>query len=93
MKTEHCLGCPLEDVKGFNCTDLERNYPEDAVMNVEKWSVEHLPKTRLQDLLEKYPNADKESVTYLACCRVLGYCKECPNLICEKCWNQPLEEE
>ena len=79
------------------CEAYIKEYPEEAVAIVEKWSQEHPRKTMLSDFLEKYPNAqlDKNG-TPCVCPDELGYCegRYCkPNeLDCVKCWNRPLEE-
>lgn len=75
---------------------------QEAINIVQKWSDEHQPKTLLEDLLEKYPNAKKRSVDGLPCfCpSLLGYknVKICtsPHFEygenCISCWNRLLEE-
>lgn len=59
-------------------------------------SKEHPQRTRLQDFLGKYPNAQMcESGLPSACCMSLGYCKSCDDqeIDCEACWNMPVEED
>lgn len=66
------------------------------ISDVEKWSKEHPKLTRLQDFLEKYPNAYIcESGLPSACCMSLGYCKSCddPENDCDDCWNMPVGED
>lgn len=70
--------------------------PKDVVKAVEKWSAAHPQKTRKDDFLEKYPNAQLKLTdgTPIICAEYLGYCK-CEYMqsskACAKCWNTPLE--
>ena len=88
-----CYGCPFYDEE--HCPTIIGEKAEEIVQYVESWSKAHPKKTRLQDFLEKYPNAPLEADgTPIACCETLGYCKDCclrPN--CVKCWNEALEEK
>lgn len=82
-------GCDLSAYRGYD-------YIKEYIADVEKWSKEHPQKTRLQDFMEKYPNAQIcESGLPSACCASLGYCKSCDPVgnNCEVCWNMPVEEE
>lgn len=69
----------------------------NAISVVEQWSKEHPRKTRLQDFLEKYPNAATfESGTPKVCASALGYCEHCMigydgDRDCDACWNEPVE--
>lgn len=87
-----CGNCPVEERCNFLCiiSDEER---QEIVGIVEKWSKDHPPKTRLQDFLEKYPNADmeKEGIPDV-CCAKLGYNCSCHKYSCIDCWNEALEE-
>lgn len=66
---------------------------EERVAFVEQWSKAHPQKNRLQDFLEKYPNAIiNKAGNPRACCEQLGYTQECYNGTCLECWNQPMEE-
>ena len=85
-----CLECPRA-IEEMSDEELEK-----FVNTVEQWSKEHPPKTRLQDFMEKYPNAQIcESGLPSACCKSLGYCKSCDPVgnNCEVCWNMPVEED
>lgn len=67
---------------------------KDTVSGVERWSEAHPQKTRLQDFLEKYPNASlQEDGMPKSCGALLGYCKNCEESKnnCKTCWNQPIE--
>lgn len=83
---------------GF-CEDvLTRICAEDvktAIEIVQKWSYEHPKKTYAQDFFEKFPDAPKDEAVKgkspLACRRVI-YGGECPDMGCDGCWNEPMEE-
>lgn len=94
-----CHNCPLyyrNNGRKQDCSVLEMLYPEEAIAAVKKWADEHPGKTRLQDFLEKYPNAprSKDGLPEV-CAKHLGYCKECYRgeryQDCEKCWNTFIE--
>ena len=83
--------------KGYNCESLLFEHPETAIEIVQKWSDEHPQKTRLEDLLEKFPNTPLREDGLLDFLPTrLGYCKDCRSCryfekICsEVCWNEPL---
>lgn len=99
-----CNLCPFggKNDKGITLCDFHVKYfrpemsPERIIGAVEKWSKEHPRKTRLQDFLEKYPNAplipDGMKLPK-ACAQNLGYCESCPvGVNCYSCWNEPVEE-
>lgn len=66
---------------------------EDRVAFVEQWVKEHPRKTRMQDFLEKFPNAPvTQNGEPEVCCKYIGYIKECLHVPCTVCWNQPLED-
>lgn len=55
-----CTDCPLgmkNNGTGIACSNLETNYPEKAIVIVQKWSDEHPQKTYLSEFLKNYPNA------------------------------------
>lgn len=58
-----CLGCLLStsnNKKGRHCKHFELNYPEEAVAIIEKWAAEHPVKTRQDEFLKMFPNAEME---------------------------------
>lgn len=75
-----------------------KDFPERAVDVIQKWSDEHPTKTRLDDLLEKYPGViiedDGYPIYYPA---TLGYCNNCD--LCKYsdgdtrkyCWHEPVD--
>lgn len=93
-----CSECEL-NLHGCNIMGLGTN-PCDAVKLVEQWSKGHPRKTRLQDFLEKYPNAilTQDNLKMpMVCARELGYCEHCtPCKYCKpdcySCWNEPVED-
>ena len=64
---------------------------DDLISRVEQWSKEHPRKTRLQDFLEKYPNAPmgEDRLPFLTP-RSLGYCGDILCYACEKAKDKPL---
>lgn len=94
-------GCPvfrLAREDSTSCDYYLRKHPEKAVKIVQKWSDEHPAKTRLDDLLEKYPKAQLDKITGCPTIRPakLGYCDGC--FSCSNtaqthhsCWHEPLD--
>lgn len=89
--------CPLSSenngIDAF-CDMFVRTCPKVAVEIVQKWSDEHPVKTRLEDLLEKYPNADIVDGRPLFYPARLGYCEYCDRCnvrgLAKECWNEPV---
>ncbi len=92
-------GCPVLDAcqkENVSCTTYMGQHPDIAIEIVQKWSDEHPVKTRLDDLLEKYPKFEVFSETgrpmYKP--RMFGYCDDCfacPNNKAEHCWHEPVD--
>ena len=88
-----CDGGPIE----WSLVDVG-----DAIEAVEKWSQEHPRKTRLQDFLEKYPNAplNGNGIPCLMPWNV-GYCGDTSCYACKEakskpsawCWDQEVEDD
>ena len=94
---ENCRGCPRETEPTCGITDLGPVGPEGIkklINDVDQWSKEHPQRTRLQDLLEKFPKVeiDKEGLPFFCCAR-LGYICTCAKSTCKDCWNMPVEED
>lgn len=104
-----CNLCPLNTENSMlrslhTCSFYLKNFPEQSIVIVEKWSKEHPSKTILQDFLEKYPKALVEDGAFPAVCPFqLGYetesekdknayCESTARDSCRMCWNRPLEE-
>lgn len=93
-----CGNCPLSgenNGKDCHCGDFSKTNPETAIKIVQTWSDEHPVKTRLDDLLEKYPNADIVDGTPLFYPAQFGYCKGCVRCnnrgLLKKCWDEPVD--
>jgi hypothetical protein len=71
-----------------------KDRPEEAVKIIQKWSDEHPIKTRLYDLLEKYPNIplgeDGEPDIYPNSLGYCGNCMKCIKFTERHCWDEPL---
>lgn len=95
-----CNHCPLSRFNNDEemlCTELELTHPEKAIEIVQKWSDEHLQKTYLTELLEKYPNAELDHGVPKVCLKKLGAVSGCAKtkkgdlyISCYSCWNQPI---
>lgn len=93
-----CLKCPMADMLcRIPVTDWGDSLFNTCVERVEQWSKEHPKRTRLQDFMEKYPNAPVDgNGTPQACCEHLGYCtKSCDllELTCKDCWDIPIGDD
>lgn len=98
---EHCNKCPLYG----KCSETDTQQDSDSdninelVRAVEEWSAEHPQKTRLMDLLEKFPKFSMGTDNLpMVLPRLFGYCDRGRCQGCEhqneeeSCWNLPLEE-
>lgn len=96
-----CDNCPLSSEnngKDCYCGDFSKTNPETAIEIVQKWSDENPVKTRLDDLLEKYPKykfygSDQCPSAHPA---IFGYCNTCTECINNKqtlrhCWHEPVD--
>lgn len=95
QKYEDCEKCGFGKVS-LDCDSFALENPYDAIEIVQKWSDEHPPKTFLDDVLEKFPKAKRETIITDLCPKTLGYEKgfRCDGTEdCEKCWNRPYLEE
>lgn len=61
-----CFECPRADEPNCNIEEMSDEELENFVNTVEQWSKEHPQRTRLQDLLEKFPKVeiDKEGLPF-----------------------------
>lgn len=64
-----CSKCGLDSLRNghdITCTELEHEYPEEAVAIVEQWAKEHPVRTYKSVFLEKFPDAkiEKNGVPY-----------------------------
>lgn len=96
---DNCYECPMNSSiigMGYSCRSVSIKAPYRAIGIVQKWSDEHPVKTRLEDLLDKYPNFKVFSETgrQMYKPRAFGYCGDCfacPNNKAEHCWNEPVD--
>lgn len=91
-------GCPVFGAcqkENVSCTTYMGQHPDIAVEIVQKWSDENPVKTRLDDLLEKYPNVEIVDGRPLFYPARLGYCKGCDRCnirgLAKECWNEPVD--
>ena len=98
-----CNDCPMYKHNNGElryCENLIKEFPDRAVEIVQKWSDEHQPKTRLDDILEKFPHIDLNRVDKVPYIRPFnyGYCKDCNKCTLRAkasvdtayCWNEPV---
>lgn len=98
-----CFECPRADEPNCNIEEMSDEELENFVNTVEQWSKEHPQRTRLQDFLEKYPDAEVlPDGQPVICCARLGYREYCGKSfddnhkefkVCFNCWNMPVEED
>lgn len=93
-----CDSCPMSIMNnGYDrlCTVVIEQHPDRAIEIVQTWSDEHPVKTRLVDLMEKYPNVEMMDGTPVFYPLRLGYCKDCSKCIArgdkKRCWNEPVD--
>lgn len=92
----YCKGCLRAESPDCGVDEMNKEERAKLISDVEKWSKEHPKRTRLQDFLEKYPDAELyDDGIPQVCCQTLGYCKDCINAkgVCANCWNMPVEED
>lgn len=92
----YCKGCPRAESPYCGVDGMNKEERAKLISEVEQWSKEHPPRTRLQDFKEKYPNMKcRDSGIPWACCSYLGYCESCDEAKsdCIVCWNMPVEED
>lgn len=70
-----CYACEIfvkKAEKAISCSSFIKEYPEEAINIVGKWSVEHLEKTRQSEFLKAFPNAlvDENGVPIMMPCHV-----------------------
>ena len=85
--------CPLYDFCGLPHSRVCAN---DAIMAMEalqKLSDEQPKKTYAQDFFERFPKVQRGSDgTPSFVCRKEIYGGECPDMGCDECWNETMEE-
>lgn len=79
-----CNDCPANDID--DC--IAAHWDEEIVPIVEKWSKEHLRKTRQSLFLEQYPYARSDDGVIMICPKMLDTSFSCPlddNIDCAAC--------
>lgn len=92
----YCKGSPRAESPNCGVDKMNKEERAKLISDAEKWSKEHPKRTRLQDFLEKYPDAEVyDDGIPQVCCQILGYCKDCINAkgVCANCWNMLVEED
>ena len=88
--------CPMFGVCSLTHSRLCAKNIKTAIKTVQKWSNEHPKKTYAQDFFEKFPKAPRcksANGRYPSACRKSIYDGKCPHgVVCEECWNEPMEE-
>ena len=84
--------CPLFVFCKCNITTRSVEEVITGIENLQKWSNERQKKTYAQDFFEKFPDAQSDSDGFPYVCRQTIYGGECPNMECDECWNEPMEE-
>lgn len=86
----NCADCPFGARRGETCQDYVLGNIEEAKKIIAEWAEKHPEKTRKQDFLEKFPNANLTTNGIpKICCKYLGYEEICKSG-CEQCWNKPV---
>ncbi len=91
----HDKQCPLYDFCRLTQSKACAKDVKRAVESVQEWSDEHSKKTYAQDFFKKFPNAPKDKTAKEKCplaCRRGIYGGKCPEIECDECWNEPMEE-
>lgn len=82
---------PLSQEVSFKCSTTK-----DEIDKIIQWSKDNPRKTRLQDFLEKYPNAPKTTDGVpRVCSAAIGYRDFCSvgyeEINCKRCWDEPID--
>lgn len=87
-----CATCPLSISNCLRDIVLTDANIDKLVSTVDAWAKEHSKRTRLQDFLEKYPDADiEDDGTPSICAAKLGYRHSCSvHTSCKRCWDEPM---
>lgn len=101
-KDKICRGCPREGSPNCIIAAMGKEERAKLIRDVEQWIKEHPKRTRSQDFLEKYPDAEVlPDGQPVICCARLGYREYCGKSFgsddcfsqCRDCWNTPVEED
>lgn len=99
----YCKGCPRAESPYCGVDGMNKEERAKLISEVEQWSKEHPQRTRSQDFLEKYPDAEVlPDGQPVICCARLGYREYCGKSfddnheefkVCFNCWNMPVEDD
>lgn len=93
-------GCAMRELRlqhgHADCENTVQCHPKTVIEIVQEWSDEHPVKTRLDDLLEKYPKAWMEANSSVVAPWKLGYCRNCSKCslngrLLPDCWGEPVD--
>lgn len=102
-----CKECPIYPFYRYGCILYSEVKPERmdelkrAISILEQWAKENPEKTRLQDFVDRNPNAPLTEAGYpMMYPKHMGYCKTMDCTECEhlyknqltECWDLPLED-
>ena len=93
-KIQGCDNCPLMKDAGY-CSASIFDITQKRINFVQKWSDEHLEKTRAEAFFEMFPKAHIGSSGAPAECfyGLIGNLNSCENIDCEDCWKEPYAGE
>ena len=87
-----CYACEIfakKAEKAISCSSFIKEYPEEAIAIVKKWSAEHPEKTRQSEFLKMFPNADILNGIIRICPKKIDQnsvtSEECSEAICGNC--------
>ena len=91
-----CYACEIfvkKAEKAIGCSSFIKEYPEEAVTIIEKWSAEHPAKTRQSEFLKLHPNAKLMNTGILKCCPAYIDKKYKCSVSCDECLEEYWLEE
>ena len=94
-----CLSCSIGKIAGVStvCSNMVKKEPEKYVAIVEKWSAEHPVKTRENEFLKIFPNAEIQDGVIRICPRNIDQnsvtSEECDKSECFECRKKYWLEE
>lgn len=82
--TTSCEHCPLDLLNNghdLSCVSFERKYPEEAIKLMEDWEKKHPVKTRQDNFLKLFPDAECSFYYNVASKTSIAYVNICPKLL------------
>lgn len=92
---ESCRECPLDETKCAIADILNSAEDDEKILQtVQNWHDNKPLRTYKEDFFEKFPNAERSDSGEPIVCKALiyRYDKDCSNMTCDECWNEPMEE-